>query len=777
MGRILVSNHPGMEAAQIGSLFSRARLVLAVNVINAIIIAFFLWHAVPTDAITGWVFATIAICAARFGFLLDYEQKAGKPLEYWKRVSVWGSAISGIGWGMATIILFPSASPLLQIFLPVVMMGMMAGSAVSWYAYFPAFKAYFFPVALLTLARFAEEIVNGMDRAFFGTLGAMFVIFSAGLYQLARQSNRDLSQLLLLKSEKEEIDARYLELSQGVTLKEQSLGLLELVFRSSREGILVTDAKRRIVEVNPAFTRITGYAPDEVVGKQFPLRQSMTQGGEFFSKVWQSVQDEGSWNGEIWDSRKDGEIFVQRASIGLVRHPGGDRYVLQFSDVTEGKKKDELIWLQANFDALTNLPNRRLLRERLDEAIEGVDGFALLLIDLDRFKEINETLGHDMGDLLILEAALRIGRCMEGGTLARVGGDAFMLILQRDAEKVAERILDEFSSPFMIGDEPVQVSASLGMTYYPADAVHVEGLLKNAEQAMYRAKEKGGNSCEYFTEAMQQQVVERIMLGRDLRQAMKKGELDIHYQPIVDLKSGKIVKAEALLRWRHSLRGMLLPDLFIPIAEESGMIVEIGEWLFNEAASRVREWQGKFGDIALSINESALQFSEFSTEKHWLERLEEFGLPRNSIAIEITESVLLKESGRSSERLRSFHEGGIEISIDDFGTGFSSFSYLKQFDVDYLKIDRSFISGLTVNRQDMAITEAVISMAHKLGIRIIAEGVETADQRDMLVSFGCDYAQGFLYSPPLPAEEFEKLLENAPLVHQAHFHTGLILES
>ncbi|HQT25364.1 MAG TPA: EAL domain-containing protein, partial [Burkholderiales bacterium] len=261
---------------------------------------------------------------------------------------------------------------------------------------------------------------------------------------------------------------------------------------------------------------------------------------------------------------------------------------------------------------------------------------------------------------------------------------------------------------------------------------------------------------------MQQQNFERIMLGRDLRQAMKKGELQIHYQPIVELESGRIVKAEALLRWAHSRRGMISPDLFIPIAEESGMIVEIGEWLFDEAASRVRDWQTRFGSaISLSINESPMQFSKFSTEKSWLQKLDELGLPRNSIAIEITEGLLLNESCSSRERLKAFHEGGIEISIDDFGTGFSSFSYLRQFEVDYLKIDRSFISGLTVSRQDRAITEAVIGMAHKLGIRIIAEGVETADQRDLLSSFGCDYGQGFLFSRPLPAEEFERLLEKS----------------
>ncbi|HQT27305.1 MAG TPA: diguanylate cyclase, partial [Burkholderiales bacterium] len=377
------------------------------------------------------------------------------------------------------------------------MMGMMACSAVSWYAYFPAFKAYFLPVALLTLARFTQEILSGIDREFFATLGAMFMIFSAALYILARQSNQALSQLLFLKSEKEESDARFRELSDRARRKERFLGLTDLVFSSSSEGIMVTDADRRIVEVNPAFTRITGYAPDEVVGNCFPLRQTMTQGSEFFSRIWHAVQDEGHWDGEIWNCRKNGEIYVQRTHIGLSRHPEGDRYVLQFSDVTEGKKKDELIWLQANFDMLTNLPNRRLLLERLEEAIEDCERFSLLLIDMDRFKEINETLGHGMGDLLLLETAIRIGRCMnDAGTLARVGGDEFMLILQHNPTRVAEKILEEIRKPIMLGEEVVQVSASMGITFYPDDAVHAEGLLKNAEQAMYCAKGKGGDGFE-----------------------------------------------------------------------------------------------------------------------------------------------------------------------------------------------------------------------------------------------------------------------------------------
>lgn len=864
----------GIEAAQIGALFSRARLVLAVSAVNAIITAFFLRHAAPPLSVTAWVLSILVISAARFWYVLDYERDEPKRLDHWMRVSIWGSAISGAAWGLASIFLFPSASLVLQIFIPVVMMGMMAGSAVSWYAYFPAFIAYFIPVASLTLLRFAWEIMLRSEaHGLFVTLGAMFLIFTAGLYILARHSNRVLSQLLLARIEGKAEAALQMEMAknrmllktgedglhvldakgnlleaadsfcgmlgyapgamrgmnvlqwdadfrgdmsfeekaaripeEGVRFETkhrhrgghlidveirahaasingerfvwaysrdvsgrksiaESMALAGFVFQACDDAIMVLDGERRIVEVNPAFTGITGYEPAEVLGNRYPLH---VEDPAFFGKLWRSVEETGCWQGEIWGCRKSGEIYAQSAHIGTFRQGAELRHVVQFSDITEQKKKDERIWLQANFDTLTNLPNRRLFRERLQKAMGEPNRFALLCMDIDRFKEINDTLGGDMGDLLLLEVATRIAACVQKtDTVARLGGDEFALVLPDspdlvELDPVVEKIMTELGRPCMLDGEAVQVSASIGLAFYPDDALDADCLLKHADLAMHTAKAQGGNRFEYFTEAMQQQIAEKIALSRDLRMAAAKGELQIHYQPIVELDSGRIVKAEALLRWEHAVRGTIAPDLFVPIAEESGLIVEIGEWLFEEAARRVKAWQGRLnGGFSLSINKSPLQFAV--AERNWLGKLAEFGLPKNSITIEITEGLLLKGSASARERLLAFHEGGIEISIDDFGTGFSSFSYLKQFDVDYLKIDRSFISGLTENERDMAITEAIIAMAHKLGIKIIAEGVETAGQRDLLLGFGCDYAQGYLYSPPVTSEEFENLLERVRL--------------
>ncbi len=731
-----------MEAAQIDALFSRARIVLAVNVVNALITAFFLRNAVPSASIAAWLLSILLISAARFKFLLEYEKMPAKPLAYWKLVAVSGSALSGVAWGMATM--FPAQSLHLQIFLPVVMMGMMAGSAVSWHAYFPAFKAYFLPVALITSIDFADAILSG-GAGLFITLGAMFLIFSVGIYLLAWHSNRILLQSLARSDIRSEGDLQR--------------ALSAMIFRSGAEAIMVMDEDKRVVEVNPAFTRITGYEAEEVVGSPFRMFQT----DEYLDEVWRTVQDEGRWEGEIWSCRKDGELYAQRTRVSLLRHSEGQRFLVQFSDLTEGKKKEEIIWLKGNFDALTNLPNRRLFHERLDGA--AASRFTLFFIDLDRFREINDTLGYETGDLLLVEAAHRIRKCLpESGMVARLGGDEFAVMVPAPVKPdvVAKRVLNELRKPFRLDEETLHVSASIGLTSYPDDAENMEDLLRHADQAMYDAKAKGGDRFEYFTMAMQQEAVEKINLVRDLRMALERGELQVHYQPIVEMSSGRIVKAEALLRWKHSERGMIGPDLFVPLAEQSGLIIEIGEWLFREVAFRAREWQGKFSSpIALSINKSPLQFDEQPLEWNWLNLLEEFGLPRNSIAIEITEGLLLRESASTKKRLLAFHEGGIEISIDDFGTGFSSLSYLKQFEVDYLKIDRSFISGLTENGRDMAITEAIIAMGHKLGLKVIAEGVETAIQRDLLESFGCDFAQGFLYSPPLPLREFEHLLETA----------------
>ena len=552
----------------------------------------------------------------------------------------------------------------------------------------------------------------------------------------------------------------------------ERMRLAASIYESSTEAIMVTDENNCIIDINPAFAHITGYALAEVAGKSPKILQSGRHNEAFYREMWREILNEGYWQGEIWDRRKDGEVYAKWMNISVIRHPDGSihRYIAQFSDITEKKRKDELIWTQANYDALTGLPNRRLLQDRLEQdlikARRTGSPLALLFIDLDRFKEINDTLGHAKGDVMLVEAARRIRGCVrESDTVARLGGDEFTVILSEfngrpQIERIAQHIIQELVHPFYFENDEMgyYISASIGISLYPDDATDLEGLLKHADQALYVAKAEGRSRFSYFTPSMQQEALEKQALTHDLRQALAKNELHVYYQPIMELASGRIVKAEALLRWKHPKRGMVSPATFIPLAEESGLIVEIGEWVFQQAIACVERWREQFGRvIQISVNKSPVQFEQ-PAKRPWSDWLTSLRLPGNSVTVEITEGLLLKASPKVEQQLLEFRNSGIEVSIDDFGTGFSSLSYLNQFDIDYLKIDRSFISNLTEGESDKALTEAIIVMAHKLGIKTVAEGVETEQQRDLLVEFGCDFAQGFLYSRAVPCEEFEALL-------------------
>jgi len=558
---------------------------------------------------------------------------------------------------------------------------------------------------------------------------------------------------------------------------EEALRLAALIYQSSSEAIMVTDEDNNVVDINPAFTSITGYTREEIVGKNPRMLQSGKQGKTFYRQMWEALLNDGYWHGELWNRRKNGELYAQWANLSLIRHPDGKiyRHIAQFSDITDRKLKDDLIWKQANFDTLTKLPNRRLFQDRLGQEIKKAHRIghpvALLFIDLDRFKEINDTLGHARGDQLLAEAALRILGCVrETDTVARLGGDEFTVILPEfgstaHVERIAQNIIRQLGSPFSLGNGEIgYVSASIGITLYPDDATDMGSLLKHADQAMYVAKAEGRNQFSYFTPSMQQEAHEKMLIGNDLRQALAQNQLEIYFQPIVEAASGQIVKAEALLRWHHPQRGLVSPEVFIPLAEEYGLIQEIGEWVFREAIISVERWRRQFGRlIQISVNKSPAQFTDKTDTNDWITSLPSMGLPGNSVAVEITEGLMLDESTAVQKRLLEFSNNGIEVSVDDFGTGFSSLSYLKQFDIDYLKIDRSFIRDLTEDESDKALTEAIIVMAHKLGIKAIAEGVETVEQRDLLLSFGCDFLQGSLFSAPVAEEKFRELLEKREL--------------
>ena len=557
-------------------------------------------------------------------------------------------------------------------------------------------------------------------------------------------------------------------------LAEESMQLASMVYQNSSEAMVVTDSDGEIITTNPAFTEITGYSLDDVKGQSPKLLVSRKQDSNVIQSMLHTLSINGHWQGEIQKRHKSGKIYTAWLTVNSITNADGTihRRVAQFSDITDKKKSDEIIWTQANFDALTGLPNRHMFINQLEQekkkAHRANRPMALLFLDLDHFKEVNDTLGHNIGDQLLIDVAQRLQSCVrDTDTVSRLGGDEFTVILSEQddahgAEQVAQTILSQFSVPFSIGVETIYISPSVGITLYPEDGTDADTLLKNADQAMYAAKEQGRNCYRYFTSSMQEKALYRRQLANELRLALNSSQLQLYYQPIVELTTGNMTKAEALIRWYHPTLGMVSPAEFIPVAEETGIVIELGDWVFHQAAQQAARWRTLHDpEFQISINKSPLQFRDKGNDiSRWIDHLRSLGLPGQAIAIEITEGLLLDASKAVTEKLLEFRDAGIEVSLDDFGTGYSSLSYIKKFDVDNIKIDQSFVRSLKAGSEDLAVCEAIIVMAHKLGLKVVAEGIETNEQRALLAAAGCDYGQGSLFSMPLPEEEFSALLSS-----------------
>ena len=553
---------------------------------------------------------------------------------------------------------------------------------------------------------------------------------------------------------------------------EEELHLASSIYTNISEAVLVTDANNRIVALNPAFTRITGYTLDDIRGKDPSLLHSGRHDADFIQALWKEAAEKGFWQGEVWNRRKNGETFPVWVTINAIFNDDGDlqRYVSMGSDITNKVRSDELIWRQANYDFLTGLPNRYMFQDRLEQetrtSLRQGALLALLFIDLDHFKDVNDSLGHPVGDQLLVHAAERINGCVrDSDTVARMSGDEFTVILPRlahtlDGEKVAEQIISALAEPYSINDQTIHVQASIGITFCPDDACEASQLIGNADQAMYESKTAGRNRLSYFTQSQHDEAQNRLKLLNDMRSAVESRQFELHFQPIINLATGNISKAEALIRWNHPERGMISPAEFIPLAEETGLIVGIGDWVFREAAAKAKRWCELFNTVLqVSVNMSPVQFQSGALNMtDWLAYLQALGLGAKHLSIEITEGLLLNASDDVKAKLLRFRDAGIQVAIDDFGVGYSALSYLKRFDIDYLKIDQSFIQNLETDQNDLVLSEAIVIMAHKLGLNVIAEGVETEAQRRLLLKIGCDYGQGYLFSRPLPASEFEGFL-------------------
>ncbi|MCP5161739.1 MAG: EAL domain-containing protein [Hahellaceae bacterium] len=557
---------------------------------------------------------------------------------------------------------------------------------------------------------------------------------------------------------------------------EQEIRKLSLAIQQSPSSVLICDRNWHIEYANYKFGQLTGHSADEIVGRQ-PRDISGEQRDGETHQLWETIQQQvervGVWQGEIHSTRKNGERFWEQVVITPIT--GEDKepthYLILGEDISIRKRYEQQLLRQANYDILTGLPNRMLALDRLklalaqarrDELLVG-----LMFLDLDNFKHINDTMGHDSGDTLLIEASRRISSCLRGtSTVARLGGDEFLIILPSltdpvATEQVAERILQTFSHAYILNNQEVFVSTSIGIAIYPTDSDNSSTLLQHADSAMYQAKNKGKSAYQRFSPEMKQQSHERLQIESRLRRALELNELELYYQPIVEASTGRLIGAEALIRWINPAMGLVSPDRFIPLAEETGLIIPIGEWVMETACKDIKTWQDKHDlQLTIAVNVSPRQFRDANFINMVERILSTNELQAHHLELEITERLILDDTIETYHILSTLDSFGVRLSVDDFGTGYSALGYLKSYPFDTLKIDKSFVQDVIKEQEDAALVKAIITMAHSLGLKVIAEGVEEVDQLNFLKSHNCDFAQGYYFNRPVPADDFVKWVLN-----------------
>ena len=551
---------------------------------------------------------------------------------------------------------------------------------------------------------------------------------------------------------------------------EATLELTAKVFSQSREAIVITDKNNNVVSVNRTYTEITGYNEQDIFGKNPRFLASGLHDEDFYRAMWKTLLEDNFWQGELWNRNKNGTVYPEWLTISVVRDEADEiiNYIAIFTDITQFKEKEQQIEHLAHYDSLTNLPNRRLLKSRTDHELLAAKrhkkAFTLLFIDLDHFKNINDSLGHSIGDEVLIEVARRLLTCVrKEDTVARFGGDEFNILLPdcnvNGATIVAYKIIASLAEPILYQNYQLYITTSIGISLYPDNGDTYETLFKHADIALYQAKTHGRNQCQFFTKTMQKQTQRRMEIENDLRQAIVRNELTVYFQPQVNTKTGQIIGAEALLRWRHPVWGMVSPVEFIPVAEECGLILSIGDWVLEQSIAQARQWHDAGFPLTIAVNLSLAQFRANTLFEKVKKTLERHQLPAQYLELELTESIAMQHAEVAIEITQQLTQLGIELSIDDFGTGYSSLSYLQRFSLHKLKIDQSFTSGMVNNEDCENIVDAIISLAKSLNLKTIAEGVETKQQLAMFQQKNCDEIQGYYFSKPIPADEFMVLID------------------
>ncbi|MBB1400858.1 EAL domain-containing protein [Pseudoalteromonas sp. SG45-1] len=555
-------------------------------------------------------------------------------------------------------------------------------------------------------------------------------------------------------------------------INEEALHLASLVYNNSSEGMAITDPAGIIFDVNPAFCKTTLYSKEEVIGRSSSILSSGKHDKNFYNKMWSELQQTGRWQGEVINRKKNGQLYSEWLTIDTVYDTNNApiRRIAIFTDLTEKKQADETIWRQAHYDHLTDLPNRLELKERLNQRFSNIvtpdNQLVVMLLDIDHFKDINDTLGHHYGDNLLKLVSQRIVQSAKNAEfVARIGGDEFVIVFNRikstrHINQIASNILLSLSSALHLENEELFISASMGIACAPNDGENTEQLLKAADQAMYKAKSNGRNCFEFFSADMREYAHARMVLLKDLRSAIELEQFELFYQPIVALNDLHIHKAEALIRWQHPEKGLISPVAFIPLAEETRQINAIGQFVFAQTLQTLNDIKTLTDDtFQISVNVSPVQLSTpESGIDEWYDMLKAAKLPASSIVAEITEGLMINPEALTQRRLKEIVKSGMQLALDDFGTGYSSLAYLQEMDTDYLKIDKRFVDNIQVGSQELALCEAIIVMAHQLGLKVIAEGIETELQMQLLLEAGCDYGQGYLFSRPLNKSSFMALL-------------------